>query len=201
MIQYFTRAEQLFKKKRHINTGPHMLRSLENLKYVLGYGYCTWPLASASLTSGAQPRLRQRDVHCLKQCTLENGGKRQSNEEQVTTHRSLRTQFKVYLKRDLDTPGSCRVLTTISFTQTCQNTFPCPFTSASDSTRDQELLYVVVHQFITHNMLWQAQGVDHPGTFSALRYDGWVLPQHGTAPVQSDEFVTQIEDSKGLSPS
>lgn len=53
MIQYFTRAEQLFKRKRHINTGPHMLRSLENLKYVLGYGYCTWPLASASLTSGA----------------------------------------------------------------------------------------------------------------------------------------------------
>lgn len=100
-------------------------------------------------------------------CIVENnalwkmGGNRQTNREQLTTHRSIRPEFKIDLKSDLDTPNiysSCRMPTTISCTQTCQVLSPSLFTSHSDSIRGQEL-YILVHQFIAHNMLWQAQGI------------------------------------------
>lgn len=60
----------------------------------------------------------------------ENGGKRQSNGQQVILGRVQNSisQEKRYM------PSSCRE-------------------AASDSTRDQVLLCVVVDQFITHNML------------------------------------------------
>lgn len=87
-----------------------------------------------------------------------------------------------------------------------------------------ELMGVIVHLFIAHNMPWQAQGitvmhvflpvrwrmkriqVNHPDpkrTPNAFRYEGCVAPQHGTALVQSGEFVTVLgwtKRTKGSNP-
>lgn len=45
------------------------------------------------------------------------------------------------------------------------------------------------------NVLWRCVG--RPGAPNAFRYEGWVASQHWPrlAPVQSDEFVTQMDKS------